>query len=703
MNRVRSALLTLLAMLLALASLGVAAASAADRSPAAQDPPPATEPAGTPAPSDWSRIQDEGVLVLGTAADYPPFEFYNSRFELDGFDIALAKALGEQLGLEVRFRDYAFDGLLDAVQLGDVDAAIAALSVTPDRQQQVDFTSLYYIGQTAALASESFTGTIRSATDFAGLTVGVQRGTTFQARAQEMLVDAGIIAQEDLVAYPTVSAAIIDLRSGALDVVILGQLTAEQALKNADDLVLAGEKFAQQQYAIAAPKGSDLVARLNSALVAVQSDGTFADLVTLYLRDDPDHVTPDEDTAAVDNTLPTPAPEPATSTPEPCIDGMAFVGDLNLDDQNMTAPPILAPGQDFSKGWRLRNSGTCTWAPDYALAYVNGNRVEASMGGQPTTIGRTVAPGETVDVYVALRAPQVYGTFQGFWQMRNSSQQYFGEVIWVGIQVPDPNPPPPPPPPPPAHPDPNLRADNAWITQGQCTAIRWDIDGVMAVFFVENGSESGVGGHDSRTVCPAQTTTYVLRVIYNDQTTTDFPITISVNPNSDYTLNFWADAYSIDAGQCTALRWDVRNVQAVYLDGEGVPGVSARDVCPGGTTTYTLVVTKLDGGQDSRQVTVEVRNAPPPAVEWPRIERFSVSANEIQRGQCVSFEWRTDNADGVNLLRSGSLLLAGAGTNGSAQDCPDYGGLYEYRLDAYSSLGQDSQTVMVNVIGPQPR
>ena len=109
-------------------------------------------------------------------------------------------------------------------------------------------------------------------------------------------------------------------------------------------------------------------------------------------------------------------------------------------------------------------------------------------------------------------------------------------------------------------------------------------------------------------------------------------------------------------GQCTALRWDVRNVQAVYLDGEGVPGVSARDVCPGGTTTYTLVVTKLDGGQDSRQVTVEVRNAPPPAVEWPRIERFSVSANEIQRGQCVSFEWRTDNADGVNLLvNSGSV------------------------------------------------
>jgi hypothetical protein len=134
-----------------------------------------------------------------------------------------------------------------------------------------------------------------------------------------------------------------------------------------------------------------------------------------------------------------------------------------------------------------------------------------------------------------------------------------------------------------------------------------------------------------------------------------------------------------------------------------VPGVSARDVCPGQTTTYTLVVTKLDGGQDSRQVTVEVRNAPPPVVEWPEIESFSVSANEITQGQCVSFEWRTDNAEGVNLLRSGTMLLGGAGTNGSAQDCPQYGGLQEYRLDAYSSVGQVSQTVMVNVLAPQPR
>ena len=262
-------------------------------------------------PDDWSRVQDAGKIVFGTAADYPPFEFYNSNFELDGFDIALAKAIGEELGLEVQFKDYAFDGLLDAVQLGAVDGAIAAMSVTPDRQQVVDFSNLYYIGNSVAMATDAFTGTIRSATDFAGHTVGVQRGTTFQAWAQEMLVDSGVIAQEDLIVYPNVSAAIVDLRSGTLDLALMGEMTAEQAMKNADDLVLVGEGFYQQQYAIAVPKESNLTARLNQALVALQSDGTFAELVRLYLSEDPKHVTPDEETSIVENLLVTdtvPAP-----------------------------------------------------------------------------------------------------------------------------------------------------------------------------------------------------------------------------------------------------------------------------------------------------------------------------------------------------------------------------------------------------------
>jgi len=650
-------------------------------------------PAATPA-AHWQQIQTAGKLVFGTAADYPPFEFYNSKFELDGFDIVLAKALGDELGVPVEFRDYAFDGLLDALRLGQVDAAIGAISVTPGRQTLVDFTNIYYLGETSALAGTAFTGTVRSATDLAGATIGVQRGTTFQAWAQQFLVDEGYIQQEDLITYATPSAIVRDLRNGALDVGLVGQQTAAAAMRQSgDELRLAGENFYKQQFAIAVPKGSDLTAELNQALLSIQSSGAFAQLIDAYLQVNPGAVTPDEDAATVENVV---IPEP---TPASCIHSMTYIADLNLDDANMTAPPIMAPGQNFSKGWRLQNSGTCAWEPDFALAYVNGNRIEAAMGGSAVPVGRTVQPGESVDIYAQLQAPQTYGTFQGFWQMRNSAYQYFGEATWVGIQVPDPNPPPPPPP---AEVNPNLRADADYINAGQCTTIRWDVDNVAAVYFVEGGNAQGVGGHDTRNVCPGSSSTYLLRITRQDGATQEFPITINVNGNADYSINFWADNNSIDGGQCTVLRWDVRNVREVYLDGEGVPGVSARDVCPGGTQTYTLRVIKYDGGEDARQVTIEVRNAPPPQQREPRIERFSVNENRIHMGQCVRLEWRTDDADGVDLIRNGSGIGGGSG-NGNQSDCPGDAGLYEYRLEAYNSAGRTGATVTVEVSGIQPR
>ena len=657
---------------------------------------PAQQPSPPEPAQDWSRIQAAGKILFGTSADYPPFEFYNSNFELDGFDVALAKAIGKQLGVEVVFNDFAFDGLLGALQLGQVDAAISALSVTPARQQIVDFSSLYYVGNSVAIAHSSFTGEINSPTDLSGLRVGVQRGSTYQSWAQENLVEKGVIAQQDLVPYSTASEVVRDVGNRIIDVALMGEATAELAVKRNSELQVAGTSFNQQQYAIAVPKGSSLAAPLNQALIALQSDGTFADLVRQYLQTNANHVIPDPEPTA------TPVPAAATPVPAPCVTSMAFVADLNLDDRNMTAPPIMVPGQDFSKGWRILNNGTCDWGADVALVYVRGNRVEAGMGGTAVPVGRPLKAGETVDLTVNLRAPQVYGVFQGFWQMRDALGQYFGEVVWVGIQVPDPAPPPPPPPPATSA-NPNLRVDSNYINAGQCTTVRWDVDNVRAVYFVEGSNVQGVGGHDARNVCPGGTTTYTLRVVDIAGGERDYPITVNVSGAAGYTMNFSADNTNLSGGQCTTLRWDVRNVQAVYLDGEGVNGVSAREVCPGKTRTYRLTAIKMDGGQDERQVTLNVNSPPPPPQpQNPSIRRFTVDNNQVFQGNCINFEWRTDNVQGVNLLRNGGAVVAGGPGNGQAQDCPDAAGLYEYKLVAYG-VGQTEQALTVNVMGPTPR
>ena len=77
------------------------------------------------------------------------------------------------------------------------------------------------------------------------------------------------------------------------------------------------------------------------------------------------------------------------------------------------------------------------------------------------------------------------------------------------------------------------------------------------------------------------------------------------------------DSNTVGVGQCTTLRWDVRNVQAVYVNGNGVAGQSAQQVCPGSTVAYTLTVVRNDGGQESRQVIVNVIGGQATAIPLP--------------------------------------------------------------------------------------
>ncbi|MGD8903934.1 MAG: transporter substrate-binding domain-containing protein, partial [Anaerolineae bacterium] len=114
-------------------------------------PPGATEPA---ADDSWDRIQAAGKMVVGTAADYPPFESYVAPGQIDGFDIALMDEIGRRLGVAIEYHDYAFDGLGPALTQGQIDTAIAAISRTPEREAVVDFSNVYLVAEDGVLARE---------------------------------------------------------------------------------------------------------------------------------------------------------------------------------------------------------------------------------------------------------------------------------------------------------------------------------------------------------------------------------------------------------------------------------------------------------------------------------------------------------------------------------------------------------------------
>ena len=665
--------------------------------------PAATAAAPTPAPAAdaWAAVQQRGRLIVGTSADYPPFAFYTDKFELDGFDVALARLLGERLGVEVEFSDMAFDGLGGALAVGQIDVAIAAISVTEGRRAVVDFSSVYHVSEDAALARVDTGIALRSPADLAPYRVGVQEGSVYQTWLQEAGVDAGVLSPENLLAYTETTAAVDDLIAGRVDVLIADRLPLEVVARDDAALAIVGRGLNEQQFAVALPIGSNLTARMNEALAALQAEGVLAELAEQYLSLEEAELAP----------LPTPQPAEAARSPLPvtgCLDAMTLVAHLNLDDADMTAPPPISPGAAFQKSWRVQNIGTCTWDSSYQLTPVGGNTPAARMGGRAVALPSAVAPGQTIDLTVDLVAPLAPGVYQGFWSMRAPTGLLFGERVWVGIDVAEL---PTPTPPPTGIPLPGVTftVDRDSIRAGECVTFAWDVSGGGQVYFYAEGQPwqlNGVAANGARVECPNASTTYTLRINQADGTLDLRPIRIAVTPApSAPFITFFTvtPSFQIAAGQCVEVRWQVEgevgNVRVArgdttLWDGAPLNGTS-RDCPPVGEAVYTLDVSGPGGTAAGRQnVTVlpaQATAVPPIGSDQPVVNFFSATPGQIAPGQCVSVAWSVGgNVSRVQILRNGVVALDFALVSGSISDCLNTPGTYTYRVDAIAADGRVS-------------
>jgi L-cystine transport system substrate-binding protein len=380
--------------------------------------------------TSWSKVERSGVLLVGTSSGYPPYEYYTENNTLDGFDIALINAVANRLGVRASITDFAFDGLGAALSVNQIDAAIAAISDTPERATQVNFSNVYLVGADGILAQKGSPITsVKTAADMANKRVGVERGTVYETWVQQNLVNTGLIQPSQMFVYQQAKHAVDDLSLGRLDLVMADLRPSTVATQNFD-VVLVGQGLNQQRFVIALKlNANELTGRINDALLQLQNEGVIAELQKEYLNLDPADTQP----------VPTPEPTLVPSAPTPtfvptpvgCVDGMQFVSDLSFGDGNGTFYPDVNPNQSFQKGWRIRNSGTCTWNSTYSLRFVSGTQ----MNGQNTAVQGNVAPGQTFDMWVNLVAPSQPGQYQGIWQMFNGRNLAFGQRVWVMVEV----------------------------------------------------------------------------------------------------------------------------------------------------------------------------------------------------------------------------------------------------------------------------
>ncbi len=695
--------------------------------------PPAL-PTPTPTGGEWARIQAAGTLTVGTSADYPPFSFYDDEFRLTGFDPELVRAVGKELGLEVRIIDIPFDGLNDALNVGQIDVAASAISVTPEREQFVDFTDTYYISEDAFLA--------RADTDLIDLTsieevksqtrVGVQQGSVYESWAQEKLVDTGLIPKSNLLLYTDMEVAVRDLQRSRIDLVILDANPAAQFAED-DSVKIVAQGLNPQSYAMAVVNGGNELRRnLNEALEQLRVDGTISTLAVDFFGVNVG-VVPGPRLTATPTAAATPIPLPTQPvTPAPparCLDSMTWVADLNYDDQNMQNPPVLNPGQPFTKGWRVRNTGTCTWTSAYRLAFVQGNLPGAQMGGQPAFVVGQVPPNATYDFRVPLVAPITPGTYQAFWQMFNDLNAPFGQRIWVGITVPAPVT---------ATPRPTqtpvaqitFTANPTSITAGQSVRFSWATQNVREVYFYREGQnwwDHGVAGVGERVEYPSSTVSYFLRVV-NLNSTVDVReqrISVTAAPNAPEIAQFSVvPDGTINLGQCVQINWEVRgDVRRVDITRNGnavwdnAPTRGNIQDCPSPVGDYEYRLTATGSGGTSvatRVVTVRVPTQPTPtprptdaptAVPPAVIQQFYVSPSQIILGGCVQIVWAVGGDPAlIQIRRDATLLFDNAPVTGSGQDCPPNAGTSTYRIDVTNRAGaiSDSRDASVLVIAPEP-
>ena len=674
-----------------------AATDAATRAPASPSP-----GAGIDA---WATVRERGRLIVGTSADYPPFAYYTEDFELTGYDVALARLLAEQMGVEVEFKDMAFDGLGGALQVGQIDAAIAAISITDARRELADFSNLYFISEGAALARADSGILINRVEDLAPYRVAVQDGSVYQTWLQETAVDAGLLSPDNMLVYVSATQAVEDLRAGLVDVVIADSLPLEVAAGDGA-LQIAGRGLNRQRFAVAVNRGSTLLWPINEALFELQNEGELARLAEEYLSLEESELEP----------LPEPAPTPEAAG-EParaattCIDAMTLIAHLSLDDDGMRSPPPVAPGTPFQKAWRIQNNGTCTWTDGYLLTPVGGNVPQATMGGQPTPINGPVEPGQTTDVTVNLVAPLVPGIYQGFWTMRAPNGLLFGDRIWVGITVPT-LPTPTPPPTVPPSPDIRFTVDRTTISAGECVTFSWDVANGGNVYFYAQGQaweQNQVSSSGSQAECPQSTTTYDLRVVPAAGATDIRTIRIDVQPApaaplfNSFTVT---PGGQVVIGQCVDVRWsisgDVTNIRVARNDTtlwNGAPLSGTSRDCPttAGEVVYSIEATGSGGTSRALQNVTVLQATPAPGTatptvpggQLPIINSFVVNPSQIFVGSCLTVSWSVSgNVNRVQLRRDGVLVLDFAAFNGNVTDCLNSEGTFIYRLDAANAQGQ---------------
>ena len=224
-------------------------------------------------------IKSKGYISVATSPDYPPYEFKiveDGKEKIVGFDIAIAKEIAKDLGVDIKIVEMGFDGILLELQSGNVDLAVAGFSPSEERKKAVDFSDIYYNSSQALIAKDENAESFTSFESLAGKKVGVQLASIQENLAKNNIPNANIVSLNKL---PSI---ILDLKNGNIDAALVELPVAKGYVEQFPNLKIAPITIYEETggAAFAIRKGNqELVDAVNATIERLKNEGLIDQFV----------------------------------------------------------------------------------------------------------------------------------------------------------------------------------------------------------------------------------------------------------------------------------------------------------------------------------------------------------------------------------------------------------------------------------------
>ena len=226
-----------------------------------------------------------GKITVASNMAYPPFES-SPKGGPRGFDIDLMNEIAKRAGFEADYENVHFDSILRGLNSDLFDAAISAMTITTERERQMDFSDPYFDADQALLVAND--SDVQAIDDLAEAPVGVQAGSMGQIKAEE-LRDGEQIGE--IMPYRTIGEAFVALEGGKVEGVIYDLSAAHRKIVESGGEIRFVEPISTgEQYGIAFPKDSPLVEPVNQALAEIKNDGTYEKLYKKWIGMPPEDI-----------------------------------------------------------------------------------------------------------------------------------------------------------------------------------------------------------------------------------------------------------------------------------------------------------------------------------------------------------------------------------------------------------------------------